>query len=78
MSTAQFAKRLAALEAEMAALRQQLGGQPAPVVPWWEKIAGKFAGDPAYDEAMRLGREYRESLRPKPAKRKRRNGHSGH
>ncbi len=28
---------------------------------WWEEIAGTFADDPAYDEAMRLGREYRLS-----------------
>lgn len=30
-------------------------------VPWWEQRAGTFADDPIYDEAMRLGREYRES-----------------
>jgi hypothetical protein len=33
--------------------------------PWWEEILGSFANDPAYDEAMQLGRQYRESLRPK-------------
>ena len=33
--------------------------------PWWEIIRGTFKDDPVYDEAMRLGREYRESLRPK-------------
>ena len=32
-------------------------------LPWWEKIAGTFAENPAYDEAMKLGREYRESER---------------
>jgi hypothetical protein len=32
--------------------------------PWWEQIAGTFAGKSVYDEAMRLGREYRGSLRP--------------
>lgn len=31
--------------------------------PWWEQIAGTFAGNSVYDEAMRLGREYRGSLR---------------
>jgi hypothetical protein len=25
---------------------------------WWEKIAGTFAENSAYDEAMKLGREY--------------------
>ncbi len=33
--------------------------------PWWERIRGTFKDDPAYEEAMRLGREYRESLRPR-------------
>ncbi len=31
--------------------------------PWWEKIAGIFSNNPAYDEAMQLGYEYRESQR---------------
>jgi hypothetical protein len=31
--------------------------------PWWEQIAGTFADNSVYDEAMRLGREYRNSLR---------------
>jgi hypothetical protein len=35
----------------------------ASTTPWWEKIVGTFADNPVYDEAMRLGREYRESLR---------------
>ena len=30
--------------------------------PWWEQIAGTFADNSVYDEAMRLGREYRNSL----------------
>ena len=39
---------------------------------WWVQITGTFAGDPAHDESMRLGRKHRESLRPKT--RKGRNG----
>lgn len=31
--------------------------------PWWEQIAGTFADNSVYDEAMHLGREYRNSLR---------------
>ena len=27
----------------------------------WQAIVGTFADDPIYDEAMRLGREWRES-----------------
>ncbi|HEY9633451.1 MAG TPA: hypothetical protein V6D14_08600 [Coleofasciculaceae cyanobacterium] len=30
--------------------------------PWWEQIAGTFTDNSVYDEAMRLGREYRDSL----------------
>jgi hypothetical protein len=33
--------------------------------PWWERIAGRFENDPTFDEIVRLGREYRESQRPK-------------
>ena len=59
-------KRLAAVEQEIAQLKMQLAGSREK--PWWEKISGTFANDPAYKEAARLGREYRESLRPKPTK----------
>lgn len=31
--------------------------------PWWEQISGTFADNSVYDEAMRLGRDYRSSLR---------------
>lgn len=31
--------------------------------PWWEKITGKFADSSIYDEAMQLGRDYRDSFR---------------
>jgi hypothetical protein len=34
--------------------------------PWWAQIAGTFADNSVYDEAMRLGREYRDSLGPDP------------
>jgi hypothetical protein len=68
-------QRLAALEAEVAALKKQVSGGKDDR-PWWKKISGAFAGDPAFLEAMKLGREYRESLRPKPKvkKRKPKNG----
>jgi hypothetical protein len=62
--------RLAALEAEVEQLKQRLAQAKEPDVPWWQKIAGSFANDPLYEEAMRLGREYRESTGPKPRKRK--------
>ncbi|WP_286393209.1 hypothetical protein [Pseudanabaena mucicola] len=34
---------------------------PQPIKPWWEEIIGVFANDPAFDEAIAIGREYRKS-----------------
>jgi hypothetical protein len=55
-------ERVAILEAEVANLKNKLEVVSASKTPWWEKIAGTFAENSAYDEAMQLGREYRESL----------------
>lgn len=58
--------RLTAVEAELAQLKKRLAAEnPQPPLPWWEQIFGTFAGSEAHEEATRLGREYRESLRPK-------------
>ncbi len=56
-------ERVDALERQVALLMR---GRRADGVntPWWKRVAGPFAEDPEFDEAMRLGREYRESLRP--------------
>ena len=59
----QLEQRVALLEAEVARLKNKVENDSSSR-PWWEKIAGTFADNPAYDEAMQLGREYRESLRP--------------
>ena len=69
MAARELEARVAALEVEMAQLKQKLDTVTKPAKPWWEEIYGTFADDPIYEEAMRLGREYRESLRPKPTKR---------
>ncbi|MEX2175284.1 MAG: hypothetical protein WD872_13060 [Pirellulaceae bacterium] len=65
-------ERLRALESEVAALKKRVGDAPDDARPWWQKISGAFQGDPAFLEAMKLGREYRESLRPKPRAKKKR------
>jgi hypothetical protein len=59
----QLEERVAYLEAEVARLRNKVE-TGVNSKPWWEQIVGAFAGNSAYDEAMRLGREYRDSLRP--------------
>jgi hypothetical protein len=77
MGTVTLADRVAALEAEVARLRAALEQRAPSSIPWTKQIAGTFENDPLYDEAMRLGRKYRDSTRPKPAKRKKRtNGRS--
>ena len=62
----QLEERVAFLEAEVARLKDVLengSSAESPTSPWWGKIAGTFADDPMYDEAMRLGREYRDAQR---------------
>jgi len=65
MATITLEERVATLEAEVARLKQERAKEAQSQKPWWEKIRGTFKDDPDYSEAMRLGREYRESLRPK-------------
>jgi hypothetical protein len=54
-------ERLAALEAEVSLLKRERSATADAKIPWWEKRWGAFKDDPMYDEAMRLGAEYRKS-----------------
>jgi len=59
-------ERLVTLETRLDALQEQAPDclpLTAPSKPkrGWKAIVGAFADDPLYDEAMRLGREWRES-----------------
>jgi hypothetical protein len=72
MAAPSLKQRVEALEAEVACLKAKVEGPACDARPWWDKIAGTFANDPIYEEAMRLGREWRESFRPKPRKRRKR------
>jgi hypothetical protein len=62
----QLEERVAHLEAEVARLKNKVENDSS-FSPWWEKVAGTFSDNPVYDEAMQLGREYRNSLRPSPS-----------
>ena len=70
MATERLEARVAALEVEIAGLKKRLEEKPASPKPWWKEI-GTFANDPIFEEAMKLGERYRESLRPKPIKHRR-------
>lgn len=61
-------QRVTELEAEMSKLKSKLDKLDG-VEPWWEQIMGTFEDDPIYNEAMKCGRQYRESLRPEASTR---------
>jgi hypothetical protein len=46
-------QRVAILEAGLAKLKAELGTASGKQFPWWKEIAGIFADDPAFDEAVR-------------------------
>ena len=68
-SSSPLEQRVADLEAEVTTLKRKLDNLDM-TTPWWEQIAGTFENDPIYEEAMQLGREYRQSLRPKASPRR--------
>jgi len=53
--------RVAALEIELAQMRQMLAIFVQKKTPWWLKVAGSFENDPTFDEANRLGQEWHKS-----------------
>ena len=70
-------RRVSELEAKVA----ELTPASKPDTSFVDSVWGVFRGDPVFLEAMKLGRQYRESLRPKrksaPA-RKRKNASARH
>jgi hypothetical protein len=59
-------KRVAVLEQQLVDLKRRIDG----TAPWWERIAGTFADDPAHEQAAHLGESHRKSLRPRPKRRR--------
>ena len=50
------------LEAEVSLLKSKAEKKGDTERPWYKQIP-KFGGNPAYEEAAKLGREFRESQR---------------
>ena len=65
MATNQLEERVTVLEHEVARLKNSLAREVPAAASWWERIHGSLAGEPGFDEAVRLGRAYRESQRHK-------------
>lgn len=62
MAAETLEERLSAVETELRQLKQQLAVNPAPAADTgWQKIFGSFAESEGFDEATRLGREYRDA-----------------
>ena len=66
---AELEQRVSDLEVEVSQLKRKITALETSQ-PWWEQIVGTFENDLIYDEAMKLGRHYRQSLRPKIATRR--------
>ena len=66
VSTEALENRLKAVEKDLVELKKRFAGAKRnPPSPWWEEMFGSFADSEGFEEAVRLGKEYRESLRPK-------------
>jgi hypothetical protein len=55
-------ERLSDVERELAELRRRIPPQPDGK-SWVERIAGTFKDDPDFDEIVKFGREFRQSVR---------------
>jgi hypothetical protein len=64
VSTEALEGRLSAVEKELAELKRLMSSKKSKA-KWWEEMFGSFADSEGFDEAVRLGKEYRDSLRPK-------------
>ncbi len=62
MTLIQIEKRVKALEQTVHSLA---GTKRCANRKWYRAQAGRFAGDPVFEEIVKLGRAYRQSQRPK-------------
>ena len=56
-------QRIAALERAVAELQKGAAGQE-PTEPWWHRVVGSFADEPAFEEVLEFGRQFRASDEP--------------
>jgi hypothetical protein len=56
--------RLTLVEDELAQIKRQLAAEKTPIVAGWESIFGSFADSAGFEEAVRLGRQYRDAQVP--------------
>ena len=63
MATSELELRVSALEKEIAKLKEELTKEGKSDLPWWQQISGAFAESEDFEEAMRIGREYRRNLK---------------
>jgi len=67
MTLMQVEKRVKVLEKTM---RRLVRSKSLTTRNWYRTQAGRFAHDPDFEEIVKLGRAYRQSLKPqKPSKR---------
>jgi hypothetical protein len=57
----QLETRVTTLELELAQMKKMLAESSQRKNPWWLEIAGSCENDPTFDEAVRLGQEWRKS-----------------
>ena len=57
---ARMESRVAALEAAVSELREQLANRPA--LNWFHQVSGIMQDNPAFDEVDKLGREMRDAM----------------
>jgi hypothetical protein len=64
MATRTLEDRLTIVEQELERLKRQIqADKPQDTEPRWKQIIGVFKDCPEFEEAVRLGREWRESQR---------------
>jgi hypothetical protein len=56
-------QRLAAIEANITQLQQQISTTSQP--NWIAQVTGTFRDEPAFDEILAYGREFRQADKPK-------------